>query len=209
MFPPSTVQSQHSPKKEKLSFEAFLAWLDEDVRAEWVRGEVMMMSPASMRHQEISMFLIKVMGIFVEHHQLGRVLGAPFVVRLPPGETAREPDILFVGKEREKLLRSTYLDGPADLIVEIISPESIGRDRGEKFVEYEQAGVSEFWLIDPLREQAEFYRLGDDNRYHPTPLDEHGVYHSKVLPGFWLRVAWLWQSPPPNTLDVLRDLGVL
>jgi Uma2 family endonuclease len=51
------------------------------------------------------------------------------------------------------------------LIVEIISPESSGRDRGEKFYEYEMAGVREYWLIDPQREQVEFYELNAEGRY--------------------------------------------
>ncbi|MEJ7756097.1 MAG: Uma2 family endonuclease [Nocardioidaceae bacterium] len=66
----------------------------------------------------------------------------------------------FVCRQRPTAsFQKTYLDGAADLAIEIISPESIGRDRGEKFVEYEAAGIREYWLIDPERRQAEFYRL--------------------------------------------------
>jgi Uma2 family endonuclease len=102
-------------------------------------------------------------------------------------------------------LRHTHLDGPADLGVEIVSPDSIERDRGEKFVEYEAAGIPEYWLVDPLRAEALFYRLGQDGRYHRGPIDADGWYRSTVLAGFRLQVAWLWQEPLPSVEDVVAQ----
>jgi len=92
--------------------------------------------------------------------------------------------------------------------VEIISPESAGRDRGDKFYEYAQGGVPEYWLIDPQTQWAEFHLL-DGDRYRPVFSVEKGEYHSQMLPGFWLRVEWLWQQPLPRVLDTLRELGVI
>jgi Uma2 family endonuclease len=83
------------------------------------------------------------------------------------------------------------------------------RDRGAKYYEYEQGGVREYWLIDPLREQAEFYHLGENGIYRPAALGEDGLYRSSVLPGFWLDPEWLWRDPPPPALGVLKQLGVL
>lgn len=117
----------------------------------------------------------------------------------------REPDLLFVAREHQERLKDTYLDGPADLVVEIILPESIGRDRGEKFYEYEQAGIPEYWLLDPERRWAEFYQL-DAGRYRLVLGDETGEYHSAVLPGFWLRVDRLWQEPLPTPLRALAEI---
>ena len=104
-------------------------------------------------------------------------------------------------------LQEAYLDGPADLVIEIVSEESIGRDRGEKFAEYEQAGIPEYWLIDPVRKQAEFYVLRG-GRYRQAAL-ENGVFASEVLTGFRLREAWLWRASLPNVLDVLRGLEIV
>jgi Uma2 family endonuclease len=154
-------------------------------------------------------FLVKIAGLYVEAHDLGAVLSAPYLMRIPNRPSGREPDLLFVSRERTNLITHQLLDGPADLVVEIVSPESIGRDRGEKFVEYEAAGVREYWLIDPLRQQAEFYRLDDKGLYRLAPLDADSIYHSAVLDGFWLRVAWLWQHPLPPVLGVLKELEVL
>jgi Uma2 family endonuclease len=203
------LSDQKVPPPGPVTFEEFLAWCDEDTHAEWVDGEIIMRSPASDQHQDLSDFLITAMRLFNEAHQLGWIRSAPFLMRTDVKPSGREPDMLFVIKERMHLVQPAFLDGPADLIVEIVSPESIGRDRGEKFVEYEAAGVGEYWLIDPLRKQAEFYQLDDQGLYRAAPPDASGIYHSNVLKGFWLRVAWLWQSPLPPVLSVLKELGVL
>src|SRR5215208_6081697 len=126
-----------TPPADPVTFEEFLAWCDEDTHAECVDGAIVMMSPASDQHQNLVEFLITILRLFNESHQAGWVRVAPFIMRTDVHPSGREPDILFVVKERTHLVQQTFLDGPADLIIEIISPENIGRDRGEKFVEYE------------------------------------------------------------------------
>ncbi len=196
-----------APKRLRMSYEEFLAWAEEDTLAEWVDGEVVMTSPASKRHQMIASFLERVIGLYVERLNLGVVLDAPFQMKL--ARSGREPDLIFVATAHLDRLRATYLDGPADLVVEIISPESVGRDRGEKFYEYAQGGVPEYWLIDPQAQWAEFYRLSEAGLYQAAFSGREGVYRSEVLSGFWLRVEWLWREPLPGVLDVLRELEVL
>jgi len=183
------------PMPPRMTYEEFLEWADEDTLAEWVDGEVVMYSPASKQHQDIADFLTSVMRMFVEQHGLGIVLGAPFQMKLEHG---REPDLLFVAHEHLERLKETHLEGPADLVVEIVSPESEGRDRGEKYYEYARGGVPEYWLIDPQAEWAEFYHLGEAGLYEVAFSGREGVYHSQALPGFWLRVEWLWQEPLPE-----------
>jgi Uma2 family endonuclease len=196
---------QPSDRPARLTYEEFLAWLDEDTRAEWVDGELVMSSPASYTHQDISSFLLSILRAFVEAHHLGVALGAPFQMRL--SHSGREPDLLFLASAHADRRKPTYLDGPADVVVEILSPESATRDRGEKFFEYEAAGIPEYWLIDPMREQAEFYQLGADRLYRAAPLDAGGRFTSKAIPGFELHIAWLWQ--PPAVLEALRELGLV
>lgn len=207
---PATVgQRQREVPKGKLTYEEFLAWLDEDTWAEWVDGEVVMVSPASDRHQDLASFLTTVLRIFTEAHHLGVIRPAPFPMKTGPELPGREPDLLFLRHEHRDRLKTTSVDGPADLVVEITSPESGPRDRGEKFYEYEAGGVQEYWLIDPERRQAEFYTLGADGRYRLSFGGSEGVYRSEVIPGFWLKVEWLWQEPLPLVLEVLRALRVV
>lgn len=187
-----------------MTYEEFLEWADEDTLAEWVDGVVVMTSPASTRHQKIFKFLVRLLSTFTEIHALGEVMPAPFQMKL--GRAGREPDLLFVSKEHLGRLKKTYLDGPADLVVEIVSPESQERDRTEKLREYDEAGIPEYWLIDPQAEEALFYQRDEAGQYHPASLDAEGSYHSAVLPGFWLRVAWLWSDPLPDTTDALLEI---
>ncbi len=191
-----------TPTRLRMSYEEFLDWADEDTLAEWVNGEVIMTSPASNKHQDISGFLESVLRIYVETKELGCVRTAPFQMKLKNG---REPDIVFVAKAHLDRLKETYLDGPADLAVEIVSPESVGRDRGEKFYEYAEGGVPEYWLIDPLTEHVELYRLAGD-RYQTAFSGHSGRYDALVIPGFWLQVEWLWQEPLPNPLRLLGEI---
>ena len=197
-----TPVERASVTRHKVTYEEFLAWANEDTLAEWVNGEVVMYSPASKQHQQIVSFLEKVLGTFVEQHNLGIVLSAPFQMKLEHG---REPDLLFVAREHQNRLKETYLDGPADLVVEIVSPESVERDRGAKFYEYARGGVPEYWLIDPQIQWAEFYRL-EEERYRMTFSGEEGEYRALTLPGFWLRVEWLWQEPLPHHLRALGEI---
>ena len=191
---------------KKMTYEQFLEWADEDTRAEWVDGEIVWMSPVSLTHQTVALFLLRVFSDFVEAHQSGVVLYESFQMKTK--RSGREPDILFVSQANLSRLKENYLDGPADLAVEVVSPESQERDRVTKFSEYEQNGVGEYWLIDPLHEQAEFYRRGSDGLFHAVPLNDDGTYRSAVLPGLWLRVAWLWQKPLPSMTFVRKELGL-
>lgn len=192
-----------------MTYEEFLSAFGEDDYVEWVDGEVVRMSPVSLRHQEIAQFVLRVLLQFVEAKPLGRVLSAPFQMKTGPSLAGREPDVLYVSNERAANLKSSYLDGPADIAVEVISPESRARDRGEKFYEYEQGGVREYWLIDPMRKQAEFYRLGADGVYRVAAPTPDGRFQSEALPGFWLQVDWLWQEPLPPVLAIVREWGLL
>ena len=190
----------------KLSFEEFLAWCDEDTWAEWVDGRVVMVSPASRRHQDLADFLTSILRIYVESRGLGLVLSAPFLMRLPNIPSGREPDLIFVAAAHRDRLKETYLDGPADLVVEIVSPESRLRDRGEKFAEYELGGVPEYWIVDPDLRRSDLYRLDSEGRSRLVE-PEAGAYRSGVIPGFWLLVEWLWQEPLPSPVRAVAEIA--
>jgi len=194
------------PVPRTMTEAEFEAWCDEDVKAEWVDGEVIVHSPAQDRHVLVVGYLLNTMGLFARHHDLGIVMGPEFQIRLP--RRRRVPDVIFVRKDRLHLIQRTYLDGPPDLAVEIVSPDSVERDWREKYLEYEANGVGEYWVIDSSNEQVRLYVLGDQRQYVTVP-EENGVLKSSALPGFWLRSEWLWQNPLPNPLDVLRQLGVI
>jgi Uma2 family endonuclease len=193
--------------KGKISYQQFLKWLDEDTWAEWVDGEIILMSPVSLVHDSVHGFLLALLRIFVSAHGLGTVHSEPFQMKTGADLPGRSPDILFVGRENQHRLQPTFLNGPADLVVEIVSPDSEERDRVQKFSEYERGGVREYWLIDPHKRQAEFYVLDEAGRYVLQAKGEAGEYRSTVLQGFWLRIEWLW-NPPPE-VEVVKAWGMI
>ena len=192
----------------KLTFEEFLDWCDEDTLAEWVNGRVVTMSPDNVPHNSLSVFLTTLLSSYVRRKDLGQVFADKILMKLQATNSARMPDVMFVSKKRQEQLRHTYLDGAADLTVEIISPDSVDRDRSDKFSEYQIAGVREYWLIDPIHKTAEFFELGADRRFYPVPLCD-GAFRSGVVPGFWLKPTWLWEDPLPDPIEVLKELGVI
>lgn len=192
-----------------MTYEQFLKWTDEDARAEWVRGHVLHYPSASATHQRIKGFLLSLLMTHVEDHDAGEILMAPFQMFLPQVPSGREPDILYIAKANLSRLTNFYLDGPATLAVEIVSPESRLRDRSTKYAEYEQEGVREYWLLDPELKTADFFVLGAQGRYEAHAPTAEGIYHSAVLPGFWMNVQWLWQDPLPTGRQVRREWEIL
>lgn len=197
------ANASNSPSA-KISFDDFLVEYDGRF-AEWIDGEVILTMSASDRHQDLESFLSSILRCYVEENDLGVIRTAPLVMKLKKEKRGREPDLLFVSKNNLKRLKKNYLDGAADLVIEIISPESRGRDRGDKFYEYEKEGVKEYWLIDYDRRQAEFYNLAKNGIYQPSFPDEKNVFRSRAVKNLELQVEWLWQEKLPTLLEVLKQ----
>ena len=194
-------------RRLRMSYDDFLAFADEDTHAEWVNGEVTVFVSTSRIHQDVLGFLYVLLSWFSRRGDLGRVLTAPFAMRVVELGWSREPDLLFVGREHLDRLTEMRLLGPADLVVEVVSDESERRDYEEKRLAYQAAGIPEYWLLDPRpnRHQAWFLQLDANRVYQTAALDERGRFHSVVLPGFWLDPTWLWQDPLPDP-DALKPL---
>ena len=122
--------------------------------------------------------------------RLGVLIHAPFLMRLNSRPSGREPDLAVLLNSHIDRFTSTYIDGPADIVIEVISPESRDRDRIDKYREYAEAGIPEYWLIDPELRTAEFYALRN-GAYEPAGIDAEGRFWSNILPDFWLMVQWL------------------
>jgi Uma2 family endonuclease len=184
-------------------FEAFFG--DEDVRAEWVNGEVILPMAASLRHSELGTWLAALLLFFVSRLNLGRVYNSEIEIRVPG--LRRVPDITFISHERAHIAQPTYVTGAPDLIMEIVSADSVERDWHDKRVEYERIGVREYWVIDPQNRRVRAYQLTSEG--YVAIAEQAGKIHSQVLQGFWIRPSDLWQEPLPSTLKVLQELGVI
>lgn len=199
------AQLEHEP--DWISFEDFLEAYD-GVRAEWVDGKVEEMSPQTDRHLLIWGFLYKALSGFVAQKGLGGLVGqAGFQVKLN-ARVAREPDVFYLAPQNEHRFKRTFVDGPVDLAVELISPDSRVRDRRHKFGEYAQGGVREYWIIDPDAETVEIYRLSPSGTYEPVKLGNPPRITSEVIPGLWIDPAWMWEKKP-NEWVAFREWGLI
>ena len=194
--------------EEKLHFETFEAFHDwalkNEARAEWVAGDVLLNKnmPIKKIHQTLLAFLLGLISEWNQEQILGgEVLFAPFAMKTTARPSAREPDLIYVSASQLTQLRDTFLDGPAALCVEIVSPESADRDFNDKFQEYEAAGVQEYWMVDPDDHALFFYRLAENGRYRRI-LPTDGVFVSEAVPGLALCPAWLWQESLPTLRQI-------
>jgi Uma2 family endonuclease len=209
-----TVETHDTPTAARpplrMSYEEYKHTEFEGGLTEWVDEEVIFHIPPKDEHQNIVEFLIQLLGPFVQLFKLGKMRVAPFSMRLLPDGPAREPDLFFLAAAHLDRLTETELNGAADLAIEIISDESVGRDRGDKFYEYQEGGVREYWLIDPRprKQRADFYVLDDGGLFQPIPIAADGTYRSVVLPNFWLDVNWLWAANPNPLAALAQIVGV-
>lgn len=181
-----------------VSLDVYMADYAAD-HCEWVEGYVIKMAPAELKHNDLIGYLYALLNAYFEFTPLGRTVLQPFVMRLPAfPNRRREPDLIVVLNDNLPNLRPTYMDGPADICIEIVSEGSVERDYGDKFVEYEKGGVKEYWTLDPLRDESRFYRLNEAGRYMRYAEDAQGGYRTPALPGFVLHVPTLWADRLPG-----------
>jgi Uma2 family endonuclease len=163
-----------------------------------------MASPENTDANDLFVWLLSLLKFFVQREKSGKVFGSRVAFRLDT-QNSPEPDIAFVRKERLDLVHRGYVDGPPDLAVEIVSPESVDRDYDTKRRQYEEAAVPEYWIVDELEQKVTLLRLAATGKYREV-RPRKGELHSQVLPGFWPRVEWLWQDPQPDLEEVLTQI---
>jgi Uma2 family endonuclease len=130
----------------------FLRRSDDQTRAEWSRGKVELLPPVNTQHVCICGWLGTLMRLFAEAHELGEIFMSRSMIRLATTRSLRLPDLHFVRKTRSRIIGEDLTVGPPDLIVEIVSPDTMALDWRRKYLEYQEARVKEYWVIDPIHE---------------------------------------------------------
>jgi Uma2 family endonuclease len=176
---------------------------------EWVEGVVIKMTPVTLRHDALTTFLRLLLAAYFDLKPIGRVLGQPFVMRLDAVGRFREPDLQIILHDNPGELTDTVMIGPADICIEVVSPESVERDYGAKFNEYEKAGVREYWIIDPLRQRCDFNRRSEAGIYIEMEPDATGHYRTPLLPRLALHVPTLWQDELPGVITTAQAVQAM
>lgn len=175
-------------------------------RFEWVDGELVKMPPIGLEHDELTAYVRNLVEAFFAFSSIGRIIGEPFVLDMRHINVSREPDLQIVLNDNPGQLTRTAMIGAADICIEVVSPESGARDYGDKFIEYEKAGVQEYWILDYGRKSTHFYRLNEDGIYSVQSPDLAGSYMTPLLPRFKLHVPTLWEHPLPNVVQVVETM---
>ncbi len=178
--------------EERARRERFYEETSDDQKAEFINGEVIVHSPATMRHLKVRERLSRTMSLYVDLHQLGQVVGEKALCVFPRNDY--EPDVCFFGRTKAALLQPTQRKlPPPDFIAEILSESTESKDRGEKFDDYAAHGVSEYWIIDPAGEMVEQY-LAREGRYYLAQKSGTGEVSSVVVSGFSIPVRALFDD---------------
>ncbi|NUM65163.1 Uma2 family endonuclease [candidate division KSB1 bacterium] len=171
---------RQAPPRERITFDEFCEIIREDQKADLINGVIYMASPPTFEHESRAAMKLS-------------EFNAP------------EPDLMFISKARLAQCKGKALLGAADLVVEIISPGSRKLDLGEKKDLYAEYGVLEYWVIDPFRQEAFFWK-NHDGVWEELPVDANGVVRSAAVPEFWLRIDWLFAQELPNESAVIAAL---
>jgi Uma2 family endonuclease len=156
-----------------------------------------MTPPPIYDHQYVVWQLDQTLGRFVHENKLGVVLVAAFDIRLPAGITDPvEPDVIFFRTGNQPRSGARFFEGVPELLVEVLSPRTRRRDETVKFDAYREAGVSEYWIVDPQDRMVVVYRLSEDRRRYVELCrgGEGETVRSAVLPGLEVPVGPLF--PP-------------
>lgn len=185
--------------------EMFDEMVDEDTKAELFDGVMIVHSPASLIHDDLSGFIRFLMRGYSARRKLGKVLGPDSLIHPATGRKFC-PDAYFLKKGRLLVRKSKQFEGSPDLALETLSPSNRDYDLEDKRAAYQEARVGEIWFIDPQEEQVIVDRRRG-SRY-VEEVKHKGRMTSTVLEGFWLDVAWLWADPLPDEVEcLLKILG--
>ncbi len=145
------------PAFQHWTYAEFERLPDDGNRYEVIAGELVVSPSPDFSHQEIIGRLHVLMRVFADAHKLGRLIVGPFDVLFAEGDYL-VPDLLFVRTDRTSIIRKRGVEGPPDLVVEVLSDSTGFRDRGIKRERYARYGVAEYWVIDPRSALIEVYR---------------------------------------------------
>jgi Uma2 family endonuclease len=185
------------------TYEDFCALIREDQKADLIDGVIYMASPENIDAGRLFLWLSAIMSTYAGEKQLGEVFGSHVACRFDD-RSAPEPDILFVRSEHADRLHRGGVEGAPDLVIEIVSPESVERDYEDKRKQYQQFKVPEYWIIDEEKKSVLLLRRNRRGRYQEIP-PRRGIFRSEVLTGFSLDPTWLWQPRPPR-LAIIQQL---
>lgn len=173
-------------KKRPLTYADYEK-LPEGTPYQLIGGELVMTPSPVPYHQRISRRIEFELLKFVEAKDIGEVLDAPIDVYLSETETY-QPDIIFISKDRLDIIGEKKIEAAPDLVIEILSPGTAYYDLIHKKNIYEQCGVKEYWIVDPMEQSIEVYENTKKEFKLADKARKKGRITSKLLKDFSIEV---------------------
>ena len=188
-------QEQAILNDESRKRQTFYEWLDEDKKAEFINGEIVVHSPDLDRHNSSMLLLARLLSFYVDDRQLGYVRAEKALVELT--RNSYEPDVCFFGSAKAAQITDDQLYYPApDFVAEVLSKSTEKNDRETKFADYAAHGVAEYWIIDPLRRTIEQFGIDDDTKEYAL-LGAYGIKEiiaSHAVAGFAIPIRAVFDA---------------
>jgi Uma2 family endonuclease len=187
----SRVPDRIPPGRIKLTYEDYVELPDDGRRYEILDGELEVSPAPAPLHQRVLRNLSFALHAHTQARGLGNVYFAPVDVILAP-TTVVQPDAIFVASGRDAIVTARGVEGPPDLVVEILSPWSVRRDRVTKAAVYARAGVRHYWLVDPEARIIEIYEAGGEAYQLVATHGAAGVVRTGLFPELELDLSLVW-----------------
>lgn len=171
---------------EKQRRKQFYADIDDDMKVEFINGEVIVHSPVKKEHTDVTLHITQLINAFVQIHDIGYVGYEKVMTSFTRNDY--EPDVVFFDKSKSKFFKKGMWKFPIpDFVLEVLSKSTETIDRGLKYEDYESHGVKEYWIIDPDKEIVEQYII-KNKKYVLEAKIKKGLISCKVIKGLKLDV---------------------
>lgn len=185
-LPEYAVVIEETLRTERERREEFYDQIEESQKAEFIDGEVIVHSPARLKHSIVQGFLGQLLRTYVDRYDLGLVCQDKTLCVFPRNDY--EPDIVFFDREKAAGFPDDLMKFPVpDFVVEILSDSTESRDRGIKFEDFETHGVREYWIVDADAEVVEQY-VANGEQFQLQLKSGSGEIESVVIKGFRISI---------------------
>jgi Uma2 family endonuclease len=200
--PSLVARLQTCLEEERQRRQQFYADIDDEMKVEFINGEVLIHSPVKKEHTDAVGLLYKILDTFARLAKLGYVGYEKVMTALSRNDY--EPDVVFFGNEKAAHFRKGQWKYPApDFVVEVLSESTEANDRGVKFNDYAAHGVQEYWIVDPVEESVEQYFL-QDGAFKLHLKAQRGLIESRVVVGFAIEIRAIFEEAA--NMEALRKI---
>lgn len=175
------------PLKETYTYDDYVR-LPEGAPYQLLGGKLVMTPAPSTKHQTVVQNIFLLLSGFLGSAEKGKIFLAPVDVFFSPTDIC-QPDVLYILPNRLSIIAEDKVNGAPDLIVEVLSPSTAYYDLRKKYKLYEQYGVREYWIADPMENSLEVYELRNGRFVLADRQEGTGEIASRLLPDFSVRLA--------------------